>query len=99
MQALTPYKEAVEIVEESGGGVFKLCYQCGFCSGTCPWNLVRSFIVRRMIHQAQLGLVDFEGEDIWLCATCGACVAYCPRGVEIIDIMKALRNIVAEIDL
>jgi Fe-S oxidoreductase len=50
-----------------------------------------------MMHQAQLGLVDFEGEDIWTCATCGACVKRCPRGVEIIDVMKAMRKVVAEV--
>ena len=97
VQAVTPYQEAVDIVKEAGGEAFKLCYQCGLCSGTCPWNLVRSFIVRRLMHETQLGLVDFEDEEIWLCATCRACVSVCPRGVEIIDVMKALRNVVAEV--
>ncbi len=96
MPALAPFKEAADFVKEAGGEVFKLCYQCGLCTGTCPWNLVRSFLVRRLIHQTQLGVTDFESEDIWLCATCGACVQRCPRGVEIIDIMWALRKIVAE---
>lgn len=92
MGAVTPFKDAIDVVVEAGGDPFKLCYQCGLCSGTCPWNLVRSFIVRRMIHQTQLGLADFEDEDLWLCVTCGACVKRCPRGVEIIDIMRALRR-------
>jgi Fe-S oxidoreductase len=96
MPSLSPYKDAIDIVKDLGGEAFEHCYQCGLCSGTCPWNLVRSLIVRRLIHQAQLGLVAFEEEDIWLCATCGACVARCPRGVEIIDIMKALRRVVSE---
>lgn len=96
MQTLNPSIQVVDIVKEAGGDALKLCYQCGLCTGTCPWNLVRSFIVRRMLHESQLGLVDFEGEDLWLCATCGACVERCPRGVEIIDIMKALRKVVAE---
>ena len=97
METLTPFKEAVDVVLEAGGEALRTCYQCGLCSGTCPWNLVRSFIVRRMIHQAQLGLVDFESEEVWRCATCGACVKRCPRGVEIIDIMRALRKVIAEV--
>ena len=97
MGILVPFKEAVDIVLEAGGEPLKTCYQCGLCSGTCPWNLVRSFIVRRIIHQAQLGLVDFESEEVWQCATCGACVKRCPRGVEIIDIMRALRKVIAEV--
>jgi Fe-S oxidoreductase len=97
MQAVAPYREAADIIKEEGGEVLKLCYQCGTCSATCPWNLVRSFIVRRIMHQAQLGLVDLEAEEMWLCATCGACVQRCPRGVEIIDIMRALRRVIAEV--
>jgi len=96
MTAVSPYKEVSDIIKEKGGEVLKLCYQCGLCTGVCPWNLVRSFIVRRIMHQAQLGLVDFEDEDMWLCATCNACVERCPRGVEIIDIMRALRRAIAE---
>jgi len=83
-------------VAEVGGEALRQCYQCGLCTGTCPWNLVKSFPTRKLIHQAQLGVVDFEGEDTWTCATCRACVVRCPRGVAIIDIMKALRNIVVE---
>jgi len=94
MQAATPYMEAVDIVKDEGGDALKLCYQCGLCTGICPWNLVRNFSVRKLIHQTQLGLVDFEAEEVWLCATCGTCVRNCPRGVEIIDIMRALRRVV-----
>lgn len=97
MQAVAPYKEAADIIKEEGGEVLKLCYQCGICSATCPWNLVISFIPRKLIHQAQLGLVDFESEEIWQCVGCGACVQRCPRGVEIVDIMQALRRVIVEV--
>ena len=63
MQAVAPYKEAADIIREQGGEILKLCYQCGMCTATCPWNLVRSFPVRKLIHLAQLGLIDFEDED------------------------------------
>lgn len=93
MAVINPFAEAAEAVIEAGGEALKSCYQCGLCTATCPWNLVRSFLTRRLIHGAQLGLVELESEDVWLCATCGACVEQCPRGVEIIDIMRALRRI------
>jgi len=96
---VSPVKEAVDIIQEEGGEILKLCYQCGLCTTSCPWNLVRSFIVRRIMHQGQLGLIDFEDEEVWLCATCGACVQQCPRGVEIIDIMRALRRVVVEVGI
>jgi Fe-S oxidoreductase len=94
MKALSPYKEAVDVLKEAGGENLELCYQCGLCTGSCPWNLVRSFLVRRLMHESQLGLVDFESEDVWLCATCNMCVSVCPRGVEITDVMRALRRTV-----
>jgi Fe-S oxidoreductase len=99
MTPVTPLKEVVDIINEEGGEILKLCYQCGTCTAVCPWNKVRSFIVRRIMHQGQLGLIDFEDEDVWLCATCNNCVKRCPRGVEIIDVMRALRRAVTELGI
>ena len=96
MTSVSPDKETVDILLELGGETFKTCYQCGTCTGTCPWNLVASFVVRKIMHRAQLGLIDFGDEEIWTCATCGACVKRCPRGVEIIDVMRSFRKVVAE---
>ena len=90
---LTPFKVVIDGIKEEGGDADKLCYQCGKCDTVCPWNRVRIFSPRRMINQAKLGVVPFESEDLWLCATCGACVQQCPRGVEIIDVMRAMRRI------
>ena len=97
MEVLSPYKEATDVILEAGGEPLKLCYQCGLCTGICPWNMVRSFLVRRMMHAAQLGAVDFGSEDIWTCVTCRACVQRCPRGVEIIDVMRAMRRAIASL--
>ena len=99
MEALIPYKEATDVILEAGGEPLKLCYQCGTCTAVCPWNLVRSFPVRRIIHEAQLGATDFGSEDVWTCATCEACVQRCPRGVEIIDIMRAMRRAVVSLGI
>ncbi len=96
MQAIAPLNEVKDILKEQGGEIAKLCYQCGTCTAACPWNQVKSFVVRHLMHEAQLGLVDFEGDDMWQCATCRACVERCPRGVEIIDIMRSLRRVNTE---
>lgn len=99
MEVLSPYKEATDVILEAGGAPLKLCYQCGLCTGTCPWNLVRSFMVRRIMHEAQLGATDFASEDVWTCVTCRACVKRCPRGVEIIDVIRAIRRAVASLGI
>jgi heterodisulfide reductase subunit C len=96
METVIPSKEVSDIIKEAGGDTFKLCWQCSLCATACPWNIVRSFIIPRMLRQAQFGLADFEEEEWWLCATCRACVRRCPRGVEIIDVMQAIRKTVVE---
>jgi Fe-S oxidoreductase len=99
MEVLSPYAEATDVILEAGGEPLKLCYQCGLCTGVCPWNTVRSFMVRRIMHEAQLGATDFGGEDAWICATCRACVQRCPRGVEIIDVMRAVRRAIVSLGI
>ena len=99
MEVLRPYKEATDVILEAGGEPLRLCYQCGTCTGVCPWNTVRSFIVRRIMHETQIGAIDFGSEDIWTCVTCRNCVQRCPRGVEIIDVMRALRRAVVSLGI
>jgi Fe-S oxidoreductase len=95
--AINPFAEAVASIIETGGEALRTCYQCGLCTATCPWNLVREFLVRKIIHTGQIGLLlEVGDEENWLCATCGACVARCPRGVEIIDIWRAIRRVAIE---
>lgn len=92
----TPMMEVPDMIVESGGRTLDLCFQCGTCSGTCPWNLVRDFRVRDILTRAQLGLEGYEGEDLWMCATCNACVDRCPQGVEIVDLVRTIRMLIAE---
>jgi len=97
MEIVSPLKEVEDVVKEVGGETFKLCYQCGKCNTLCPWNTVKTFNIRRMVREAQFGLVNFEVDDMWWCVTCRACVAQCPRGVEIIDVMRALRRAIVDL--
>jgi Fe-S oxidoreductase len=79
------------------GGAAAVCYQCGTCTASCPWGLVREdhLPVRTIIHQAQLGIPGWQ-DILWLCTTCGQCEALCPRGVKIIDIFRGLRELAWE---
>ena len=96
METVAPFKEAADAINEAGGEELKLCFQCGLCTASCPWNLVRTFLPHKMIRQAQFGLLELEEEEWWLCTTCNMCVSRCPRGVGITDIIRAARTIMIE---
>jgi Fe-S oxidoreductase len=96
MEAAVPSREIIDVIKESGGEAFKLCYQCGLCDTVCPWNRVRPFSMRKIVRQAAFGLTEVEKEDMWLCATCGKCPQLCPRGVKIIECGVSLRRIATE---
>ena len=88
--------EVAEAIIEAGGKTLTTCYQCGTCTASCPWGLFTGLKVRDMIRKAQFGYEGFESEDLWKCVTCNTCVSRCPRGVEIIDLISAMRSIMAE---
>jgi Fe-S oxidoreductase len=96
METVSPSKEIIDVIKESGGEAFKLCYQCGLCDTVCPWNKVRNYSMRKIVRQAALGLTEIEAEDMWLCTTCGKCPQQCPRDVKQIDSGVALRRIATE---
>ncbi|MBN2492039.1 MAG: (Fe-S)-binding protein [Planctomycetes bacterium] len=96
METALPSREVIAEVQAAGGGVFRLCYQCGKCDVVCPWNHVRTFSMRRIIREAGLGMPEIESEDLWLCTTCGTCTEACPRGVKQIELGVALRRIATE---
>ena len=86
---------AVEDLAAEVGETFLSCLQCGTCTSICPWNQVFSYGPRRILRQLALGIGTEVSVDqaVWSCVTCNACGANCPRGIEIIDIMKAVRGL------
>ncbi|MCB2226105.1 MAG: (Fe-S)-binding protein [Desulfarculaceae bacterium] len=96
MENVADYKEIVEVIRDSGGDLFKRCFQCGLCDAVCPWNRVRDFSMRKIVRQATFGMTEIESEDIWLCTTCGRCPQQCPRDVKQIESGVALRRLATE---
>jgi len=87
------WEEIIEITD----GKAAPCFQCGVCTATCPWGLVRGdpLSVRSIMRGAQLGLLEVQ-ETIWLCTACGQCEIYCPRGVPIVEVFQNLRQLLWE---
>ena len=76
------------------GETLNLCFQCGTCPSSCPSGRMTAFRTRQIIRKAQFGLPEhiLPSDDLWHCTTCFTCYERCPRGVEIVDIITALRN-------
>ncbi len=91
-QTVTPYLEMSRAIVDAGGEALKKCYQCGTCTGTCPWTPITHFNIRKLVRLGQLGLDGIE-DHMWGCSTCKFCVDRCPRGVELIDVVTAIRNV------
>jgi Fe-S oxidoreductase len=66
-----------------------LCFQCGTCTSACPLAENTPMRVRRLIREAQFGEID---PLVWKCMTCAECNASCPRGVDIVGIVRNLRE-------
>jgi Fe-S oxidoreductase len=94
VQAVRPFDELMDELAKAGAASLYNCYQCGMCTATCPWSEVRNESLRKMLRLTQLGAGGLEGEFLWLCTTCRACTARCPRGVDIPNVIRAAREFV-----
>ncbi len=72
----------------------KACIQCATCSATCPAVDHMDHTPRRLIAMINAGLKDevLASNTFWTCASCYACSARCPRGVQPSDLMYALKR-------
>jgi len=104
---LTISKEIRDAIIELGGTDAYKCYQCGMCTALCPWYQLEkvNFLVNRIPHNVKLGnvmaseekeVIEKEVEEIFRCVGCDNCLAYCPRGVNIGDIVRAIRRILID---
>ncbi len=82
-------------VEELSGQNLLACYQCGKCSAGCPAISQMDLPPNQVIRYAQLGFTDelINSKTIWICASCLTCNVRCPKGINIAEIMEALRQV------
>ncbi len=84
-----------EKVKELSGENIDLCFQCGACSSGCPMTQEMDYLPSKVIRMTQLGLKEaLDSKTIWVCTTCFNCEVRCPRGIDIANIMEALRTMV-----
>ena len=85
----------VSKVQELSGQNLLACYQCGKCSAGCPAVSQMDILPNQIIRYAQLGFKDelLRSKSIWICASCMTCNARCPKGVNITEVIEAIRQI------
>jgi Fe-S oxidoreductase len=104
---LTPDSEIRDLILEYGGEEALKCYQCGMCMSLCPWYQIEdvNFLVYRLPQAVKLGAilntedkeeVAAEVAEMYRCVGCEACLAQCPRGVDIPGVLRAVRRILVE---
>ncbi len=99
-KALQASRTAAEDIIDKAGEAFMSCLQCGVCTSGCPWNLVAAgrlslYNPRRILRELSLNAGSRRSVDqaAWSCLTCNTCGLSCPRGIDIIEVIEAVRTL------
>lgn len=71
------------------------CIQCGKCTGGCPMAIKTQLNPRVLIYRlltAGNGYDLEKHEELWDCTTCGTCFTRCPKEVNPMETVIALRS-------
>jgi Fe-S oxidoreductase len=85
---------ALAEITTRAGELFQSCLQCGTCTSLCPAGADGGFSPRQVLRQISLesGTERSVDQAAWDCLTCNACAPNCPRGIGIIEVIKAVRT-------
>jgi len=95
MAAELPFsKEINNLMYATHGKPITDCLQCGICSGTCPAAEFMDHTPRVLIGMIGADLKDevLASNTFWSCASCFHCTVRCPAGIDIADLMYALKR-------
>jgi Fe-S oxidoreductase len=104
---IIPDLDIRDAILEAGGSDAYKCYQCGKCMAVCPWTAVETvtYPVYRVPQSVKFGAIiasedadeiEREVEEVYRCVGCESCATWCPHGVSLPDIMRAIRRILVE---
>ncbi len=75
------------------------CIQCGKCTGGCPMAMKTRLNPRMLVYRMLVAGngFDLEGrEELWDCTTCATCYSRCPKQVNPMEAIIALRGVFVE---
>jgi len=86
------HENLAKVTDLEGGESLGWCYGCGACTAVCPIDIVGDYSPRKIHRKTQMGIDLFTDSDLWLCTTCMNCLRVCPKEVDMIQIMPAVRE-------
>lgn len=91
---LTFSQEIANMMYATHGNPISLCLQCGTCSGTCPAAEFMDHTPRAIIGMIRENYKEevLASNTYWSCASCYHCTVRCPAGIDIADLMYALKR-------
>lgn len=86
----------LHFAEAKGFDATKLgtCLQCGTCSSSCPTYFAMDVPPRKLWRMVTLGLKEeiARSSTFWLCTACNTCTVRCPRGIDVSESMRQIRE-------
>ena len=88
--------EQTRLVKERSGTDTKKCMKCGKCSGRCPVYQEMDIKPHQFVSMIEKGEIDklLNCKSLNVCLSCFACLERCPRQVEPVKVIDAIRQVV-----
>ncbi len=86
-------KNLMEDIRRISGVNPRKCMKCGKCSGACPAYDEMDLHPHQFVDMVESGRIDelMGAKGIYRCLSCFACVERCPRSVEPVVLIEAVR--------
>ncbi len=84
--------ERDDIIRSAGVNPRK-CMLCGKCSATCPSYEEMEYHPHEFVNMVERGDIEplKKSTSLWKCLSCFACLERCPRGVDPVKFVEAVR--------
>ena len=93
MSGFNKHDALVEEVLRSSGVNPRKCMRCGKCTATCPAFDEMEYHPHQFVYMVERGEIEklMASPSIYKCLSCFACLERCPRQVEPVKLVEAVR--------
>ena len=93
MSGFNKHDALVEEVLRSSGVNPRKCMRCGKCTATCPAFDEMEYHPHQFVYMVERGEIEklMASPSIYKCLSCFACLERCPRRVEPVKLVEAVR--------